>query len=110
MNSSLVAPSLTSRCSSTRAVTWILRGSSFFSSPTSFFNVATRLLNCTTDAKSRSVDEGFVASVVSGGVGDDCCGGEVKDVNDYGMMVYNTGEESVITEIATFVSSSLSEE
>nr|GFC86453.1 hypothetical protein [Tanacetum cinerariifolium] len=50
VKSSLVAPNLASRCSSTRA----------------------------TDVKSRSVDGGFVASVVGGGVDVDCCGGGVK--------------------------------
>ncbi|GJY58823.1 hypothetical protein Tco_0458715 [Tanacetum coccineum] len=40
-----------------------------------------------------SIDKGFVASVVGGGVDVDYCGGEVKDGNDCGMMVENTGEE-----------------
>ncbi|GJT61105.1 hypothetical protein Tco_1004638 [Tanacetum coccineum] len=44
----------------------------------------------------RSVDRGFIASVVGGGVDVDYCGGEVKDGNDCGMMVENTGEESKI--------------
>ncbi|GKD42933.1 hypothetical protein Tco_1267578 [Tanacetum coccineum] len=43
-----------------------------------------------TDAKSGSVDRGFVASVFCGGVDVDCCGGKVKDGNDYGMAVENT--------------------
>nr|GFA98695.1 hypothetical protein [Tanacetum cinerariifolium] len=73
-NSSLVAPSLASRCSSTRAKTY---------------------------AKSGSVDGGFVASVVGGGVDVDCCGRGVKDGNDCRMTVENTGEESEITEIAS---------
>ncbi|GJR16787.1 hypothetical protein Tco_0965314 [Tanacetum coccineum] len=103
MNSFLVAPSLASRCSSTRALTWILRGSSFLSSATSFSNVVTRLLNWKTEAKSESVDEGLVASVVGGGVNVDCCSGGMKDVNDYGMTVENTGGESAITEIASVV-------
>ncbi|GJS11637.1 hypothetical protein Tco_0368433 [Tanacetum coccineum] len=38
-----------------------------------------------TDAKSGSVDGGFIASVVSGGVDVDYCGGGVKDGNDCGM-------------------------
>ncbi|GKC71740.1 hypothetical protein Tco_1117623, partial [Tanacetum coccineum] len=54
-----------------------------------------------TDAKSRSIDGGFVASVVDGGMDVDCCGGGVKDGNDYGMTVANIGEESVITETYT---------
>ncbi|GJS86619.1 hypothetical protein Tco_0769255 [Tanacetum coccineum] len=54
-----------------------------------------------TDAKSRSIDGGFVASVVGGGVDVDCCGGGVKDGNDCGVAVEYTGEESVITEIGT---------
>nr|GEW21288.1 hypothetical protein [Tanacetum cinerariifolium] len=54
-----------------------------------------------TDAKFRSVDRGFIASVVGGGVSVDCCGGGVKDGNDSGMTVEYTGEESVITEIGT---------
>ncbi|GJW31447.1 hypothetical protein Tco_0051479 [Tanacetum coccineum] len=54
-----------------------------------------------TDAKSRSVDRGFVASVVGGGVDVDCCGGGVKDGNDCGMKVENTGEELEITETCT---------
>ncbi|GKE68531.1 hypothetical protein Tco_1526603, partial [Tanacetum coccineum] len=73
MNSSLVAPSLAYRCSSTRA----------------------------TDAKSGSVDGGFVASDVGGGVDVDCCGEGMKDGNDYGMTMENTGEESVITKTRT---------
>ncbi|GKB72127.1 hypothetical protein Tco_0933539 [Tanacetum coccineum] len=74
MNSSLVAPSLESRCSSTREKT---------------------------NAKFRSADGGFVASVVGGGVGVDCGGGGVKDGNDYGMTVVYIGEDSVITETGT---------
>ncbi|GKD22119.1 hypothetical protein Tco_1223822, partial [Tanacetum coccineum] len=70
MNSSLVAPSLSSRCSSTRA----------------------------TDAKSGSVDGGFVASVVGGGVGVDCGGGGVKDGIDCRMTVEYIGKDSVIIE------------
>nr|GEW92447.1 hypothetical protein [Tanacetum cinerariifolium] len=101
MNSSIVSPSLASRCSSTRAVTYVLRGSSCLSLATSFSNVVTLLLNWKTDAKSESVDRGFVAFVVGGGVDVDCCGGGVKDGNDYGVMVENTGEESVITETAS---------
>nr|GEW94247.1 hypothetical protein [Tanacetum cinerariifolium] len=93
MNSYLVAPRLASRCSSTRAVTWVLRGSSFLSSTTSFSNVVTWLLNRKTDVKLGSIDERFVALVVGSGVGDDCCGVGVKDGNDYGMMVENTGSE-----------------
>ncbi|GJW91050.1 hypothetical protein Tco_0168603 [Tanacetum coccineum] len=54
-----------------------------------------------TDAKLGSVDGGFVASVVGGGVDVDCCGGRVKDDNDCGMTVENTGEESEITETGT---------
>ncbi|GJZ56462.1 hypothetical protein Tco_0611655 [Tanacetum coccineum] len=53
------------------------------------------------DAKFGSVNRGFVAPVVVGGVGVDCCGGGVKDGNDYGMPVEYTGEESVITETGT---------
>nr|GFA42984.1 hypothetical protein [Tanacetum cinerariifolium] len=79
MNSSLVAPSLASRCSSTRAVTRVLKGSS------------------------------FLTSVIGGGVSDDCCGGGVKDGNDRGMAVENTSEESEITEtvIQSMVTESL---
>ncbi|GKB08396.1 hypothetical protein Tco_0836680 [Tanacetum coccineum] len=54
-----------------------------------------------TDAKSGSVDGGFIASVVGGGVDVDCCGGGLKDGNDYGMLMKYTGEESVITETGT---------
>ncbi|GJS34537.1 hypothetical protein Tco_0532919 [Tanacetum coccineum] len=92
MNSSLVAHSLESRCSSTRAVTAVLRGSFLLSSATSFFNVVTLLLNWKTDAKFRSVDRGFIASVVGGGVGVDCYGGGVKDGNDCGMTVVSIRE------------------
>nr|GEX09600.1 hypothetical protein [Tanacetum cinerariifolium] len=70
INSSLVTPSFASRCSSTKA----------------------------TDAKSESVDGGFVASVIGGGVGVDNSGGRVKDCNDCRMTVENTSEESKITE------------
>ncbi|GJZ93537.1 hypothetical protein Tco_0665602 [Tanacetum coccineum] len=54
-----------------------------------------------TDAKSGSIDGGFVASVVGGGVRVDKSGGGVKDCNDYGMTVENTCEESEITETGT---------
>ncbi|GJS56954.1 hypothetical protein Tco_0651738 [Tanacetum coccineum] len=54
-----------------------------------------------TDAKFRSVDIGFFASVVGGGVGVDCCGGGVKDGNDCGMTVVNIGEDSMITKTGT---------
>ncbi|GJY91638.1 hypothetical protein Tco_0507420 [Tanacetum coccineum] len=57
----------------------------------------TLLLNWKTDAKFRSTDRGFVASDVGGGVGVDSGGGEVKDVNDYGMAVVYTSKDSVIT-------------
>ncbi|GKF91124.1 hypothetical protein Tco_0274825, partial [Tanacetum coccineum] len=70
-------------------------------SATSFSNDVTLLLNWKTDAKSGSVDGGFVASVVGGGVDVDCCGIGVKDGNDCGMAVEYTGEESVITETGT---------
>ncbi|GKG38834.1 hypothetical protein Tco_0460546, partial [Tanacetum coccineum] len=39
------------------------------------------------DAKFGSVDEGFVTSVVGGGVGVDCGGGGAKDGNDCGITV-----------------------
>ncbi|GJU37047.1 hypothetical protein Tco_1185401 [Tanacetum coccineum] len=68
------------------------------SKETSFSNAETLLLNWKTDVKSRGVDGGFVASVAGGGVDVDCCGGGVKDGNDYGITVECTGEESVITE------------
>ncbi|GKG34427.1 hypothetical protein Tco_0437123 [Tanacetum coccineum] len=54
-----------------------------------------------TDVKSKSVDGGFVALVVGGGVDVDCCSGGVKDGNDYGMTMGNTSEESEITETCT---------
>ncbi|GKD40546.1 hypothetical protein Tco_1260753, partial [Tanacetum coccineum] len=54
-----------------------------------------------TDAKFGSLDKGFVASVVGGGVGVDCGGRGVKDGNDCGMMVVYTCEDSVITETGT---------
>ncbi|GJS28301.1 hypothetical protein Tco_0488921 [Tanacetum coccineum] len=54
-----------------------------------------------TDAKSGSVDGGFIASVVGGGVGVDCGGGGVKDGIDCGMTVEYIGEDSVITETGT---------
>ncbi|GKC35658.1 hypothetical protein Tco_1048042 [Tanacetum coccineum] len=41
-------------------------------SATSFSNAVTLLLNWKTDAKSGSVDGGFIASVVGGGVDVDC--------------------------------------
>ncbi|GKC71448.1 hypothetical protein Tco_1117331 [Tanacetum coccineum] len=50
-----------------------------------------------TDAKSGSIDGGFVASIIGGGVDVYCCGRGVKDGNDCGMTVEYTGEESVIT-------------
>ncbi|GJR44012.1 hypothetical protein Tco_1312115 [Tanacetum coccineum] len=53
------------------------------------------------DAKFRSADRGFVASVVGGGVDVNCGGGGVKDGNDYGMTVGYTGEESMITDTGT---------
>ncbi|GJS23093.1 hypothetical protein Tco_0451725 [Tanacetum coccineum] len=56
-----------------------------------------------TDAKSRSVDGGFVASVVGGGVGVDNSGGGVNDYNDCEMTVEITGEDSDITETASVV-------
>ncbi|GJZ60682.1 hypothetical protein Tco_0616498 [Tanacetum coccineum] len=46
-----------------------------------------------TDAKPGSVDGGFVALVVGGRMDVDCCGGGMKDGNDYGMTVENTSEE-----------------
>nr|GEU67300.1 hypothetical protein [Tanacetum cinerariifolium] len=61
----------------------------------------TRLLNWKTIAKSGSVDEGFVASVVGGGVNVDCCGGGIKDGNDCGMTVENTDGELAITKTCT---------
>ncbi|GJR31526.1 hypothetical protein Tco_1107758 [Tanacetum coccineum] len=73
MNSSLVAPSLTSRYLSTRA----------------------------TDAKSGSTDLRFIALVVGGDVDVDYCGRGVKDGSDCRMTVEYTGEESVITETCT---------
>ncbi|GJW40364.1 hypothetical protein Tco_0066209 [Tanacetum coccineum] len=54
-----------------------------------------------TDAKSGSVDGGFIDSVVGGGVGVNNSGGGVKDCNDFGMTVENIGEESEITETGT---------
>ncbi|GKB96358.1 hypothetical protein Tco_0982495, partial [Tanacetum coccineum] len=51
-----------------------------------------------TDAKFRSIDGGFVTSVVGGGVGVDFYNGGVKDGNDCGMMVVYIGEDLVITE------------
>ncbi|GKF85797.1 hypothetical protein Tco_0253624, partial [Tanacetum coccineum] len=52
-----------------------------------------------TNAKSGSVDVGFVASVIGGGMDVDCCGGGVKDGNNFGMTVVNIGEASMITKI-----------
>nr|GEW56798.1 hypothetical protein [Tanacetum cinerariifolium] len=57
--------------------------------------------NSNTDAKSGSVDGGFVALVFGGGVDIDCCGGGVKDARDCGMMLENTCEELEITETGT---------
>nr|GFD43979.1 hypothetical protein [Tanacetum cinerariifolium] len=65
---------------------------------TFFSKSETLLLNWKTDAKSRSVDGGFVASVIGGGVGVDCGGGGVKDGIECGMMVEYIGEDSVIIE------------
>ncbi|GKD56792.1 hypothetical protein Tco_1290179 [Tanacetum coccineum] len=48
----------------------------------SFSNVVTLLLNWNTNAKLGSVDGGFVASVVGGGISVDCYGRGVKDGND----------------------------
>ncbi|GKF51280.1 hypothetical protein Tco_0147747 [Tanacetum coccineum] len=73
------------------------------SSLTFFSNAVTLLSNWKTDAKFGSVDRGFVASVVGGGVGVDCGGGRVKDGIDCGMMVEYIGEDSVITETASVV-------
>ncbi|GJX76579.1 hypothetical protein Tco_0323390 [Tanacetum coccineum] len=64
---------------------------------TSFSNVVTLLSYWKTNAKFGSIDGGFVASVIGGGVGVDCYGGGVKDGNDCGMTVVNIGEDSVIT-------------
>ncbi|GKD41131.1 hypothetical protein Tco_1261338, partial [Tanacetum coccineum] len=75
--------------------------SSFSSSATPFSNVVTRLLNWNTDAKSGSVDEGFIALVVGGGVNADYCGRGMKDGNDCRMTVENTGGESAITKTGT---------
>ncbi|GJU68330.1 hypothetical protein Tco_1254589 [Tanacetum coccineum] len=50
---------------------------------------------------SGSVDGGFVASVVGGGVGVDNSGGGENDCNGCGMTVENTGEDSNITETCT---------
>ncbi|GKG56636.1 hypothetical protein Tco_0579960, partial [Tanacetum coccineum] len=52
-------------------------------------------------AKFGSVDGGFVALVVGGGVGVDCGGGGAKDGNDYRMTVVNISEDSVITKAGT---------
>ncbi|GKD60489.1 hypothetical protein Tco_1297998 [Tanacetum coccineum] len=60
------------------------------SSETSFSKSVTLLLNWKTDAKG-SVDRGFVASVVGGGVDVDCCDGGVKDGNDCGMTMEYAG-------------------
>nr|GFB49417.1 hypothetical protein [Tanacetum cinerariifolium] len=49
----------------------------------------------------RSVNGGFIALVIGGGVDVDFCGGGVKDGNDCGMTVENTGKESKITEKST---------
>nr|GFA06890.1 hypothetical protein [Tanacetum cinerariifolium] len=54
-----------------------------------------------TDAKSGSVDRGFVALVVGGGMSVDYGGGGVKDGIDYGMTVEYIGEDSMITETGT---------
>ncbi|GKD14583.1 hypothetical protein Tco_1198990, partial [Tanacetum coccineum] len=51
-----------------------------------------------TDAKSRSIDGRFIASVVGGGVGVDNSGGGVNDYNDCEMTVEITSEDSDITE------------
>ncbi|GKD25831.1 hypothetical protein Tco_1232045, partial [Tanacetum coccineum] len=64
---------------------------------TSFSKAETLLLNGKMNAKFGSVDRGFVASIIGGGVGVDCGGGGVKDGNDYGMTVVYTSEDSVIT-------------
>ncbi|GKB26526.1 hypothetical protein Tco_0865927 [Tanacetum coccineum] len=55
-----------------------------------------------TDAKSGSVDGGFVALVVGGSVDVDFCGRGVKDGNDYGMTMENTSEESEIIDTKYF--------
>ncbi|GKE91397.1 hypothetical protein Tco_1572492, partial [Tanacetum coccineum] len=54
-----------------------------------------------TNAKFRSADGGFVASVVGGGVGFNCGSGGANDGNDCGMTVVYIGEDSVITETCT---------
>ncbi|GJV17135.1 hypothetical protein Tco_1362458, partial [Tanacetum coccineum] len=55
----------------------------------------TLLLNQKTGVKFRSIDRGFVASVIGGGVGGDCLGGEIRDGNDCGMTVVNIERISV---------------
>nr|GEZ62101.1 hypothetical protein [Tanacetum cinerariifolium] len=64
-------------------------------------SLASILLSTKTDAKSGSVDGGFIASVVGGGVNVDSCSGGVKDGNDYGMTVKNTVKEIEITKTAS---------
>nr|GEW55390.1 hypothetical protein [Tanacetum cinerariifolium] len=67
MNSSLVAPNLTSICSSTRA---------------------------NTDAKSKSIDGGLVALVVGGGVDVNCCSRGVKDDSEHETDESESGSKS----------------
>nr|GEV25513.1 hypothetical protein [Tanacetum cinerariifolium] len=69
-----------------------------------FSDAVTLLLNWNTDAKSRSVDGGFVALVVGSGMGVDCGGGGVKDDIYCGMTVEYIGEDSVITEVGCVLS------
>nr|GFA37466.1 hypothetical protein [Tanacetum cinerariifolium] len=54
-----------------------------------------------TNAKSGSVDGGFVATVVGGGVGVDYGGKEVKDGIDCEIMVEYIGEDSMIIKTCT---------
>ncbi|GKG55821.1 hypothetical protein Tco_0574715, partial [Tanacetum coccineum] len=54
-----------------------------------------------TNTKFGSLDGGFVASVIGGGVGVDYSGGGEKDSNDCGMMMVYIGKDSVITKTGT---------
>ncbi|GJS81327.1 hypothetical protein Tco_0747868 [Tanacetum coccineum] len=68
---------------------------------TSFSNDVTLLSNWKTDAKFKSVDGGFVALVVDGGVGVDLGGEGVKDGIDCGMIVEYVGDVSEIIDTGT---------
>nr|GEY52086.1 putative reverse transcriptase domain-containing protein [Tanacetum cinerariifolium] len=57
-----------------------------------------------TDGKFKSVDRGFVASVVGGGVGVDCGDEGLKDCNDCGIKVEYTDSASLLVNSSLVIS------